>query len=179
MHLHGVDGWQLRANARILEAVDGLAQVQNHSDLDILSGALIDLLGCLGSPEKDDALLREAGVSLDRALFPLLVTLGARGALCVADLADLVGRDHTTISRQLAKLETMGLILRPRTRGDSRRRDADLTDAGREIVTAITAARLRLLAQALASWPEADIAALARLNRRFADGLMPRLPERW
>jgi len=147
--------------------------------LNVLGSALIDLLGCLNSPKKDDALLREAGVTLDRALFPLLVALGARGALCVADLADLVGRDHTTVSRQLAKLETTGLILRPLTRGDSRRRDADLTDAGRAIVAAIGAARQRLLAQALDGWSDDDIAALARLSRRFADGLMPPLPERW
>ena len=32
---------------------------------------------------------------------------------------------------------------------------------------------------ALAGWPEADIAAFARLSRRFADGLLPPLPERW
>lgn len=153
--------------------------MQNPGDLDILGSALIDLLGCLGSPQRDDALLQDAGVSLDRALVPLLVALGARGALCVADLADLVGRDHTTVSRQLAKLETAGLIQRINPRIDYRRRDADLTDAGREIATAITAARLRLLAQALAGWSAADIAALARLSRRFADGLMPRLPERW
>lgn len=156
-----------------------MAQVQTPDNLEILGGALIDLLGGLSRPQQDDALLREAGVSLDRALFPLLVALGARGALCVADLADLVGRDHTTVSRQLAKLETMGLILRPLVRGDSRRRDADLTEAGREIALALRAARLSLLTEMLAGWPEADIAAFARLSRRFADGLLPPLPERW
>ena len=73
---------------------------------------MLDLLGFLNSPQRDDALLREAGVDLDRALFPLLVILGVRGALGVAELADQVGRDHTTVSRQLAKLESLDLVAR-------------------------------------------------------------------
>ncbi|WP_227307325.1 MarR family winged helix-turn-helix transcriptional regulator [Acidisoma cellulosilyticum] len=146
--------------------------MQNTRNLDLLGSALIDLIGCLNSPQRDDALLREAGVTLDRALFPLLVALGARGALGVADLADLVGRDHTTVSRQLAKLETLTLVTRPEGATDKRRREADLTEAGRAIVAAITAARMRLLARVLVSWTPADIDALAGFNRRFADAVM-------
>jgi DNA-binding MarR family transcriptional regulator len=139
--------------------------------LDALAGAMLDLLGFLNSPQRDDALLREAGVSLDRALFPLLVILGARGALGVAELADQVGRDHTTVSRQLAKLESLDLVARQEG-DDRRRRAAALTSAGKKIVRAITQARRRLLSKALAQWSEADRAALASLNRRFADALM-------
>jgi DNA-binding MarR family transcriptional regulator len=133
---------------------------------------MLDLLGFLNSPQRDDALLREAGVSLDRALFPLLVILGARGALGVAELADQVGRDHTTVSRQLAKLESLDLVARYEGGDDRRRRAAALTSAGKKIVRAITQARRRLLSKALAQWSEADRAALASLNRRFADALM-------
>jgi DNA-binding MarR family transcriptional regulator len=140
--------------------------------LDALAGAMLDLLGFLNSPQRDDALLREAGVSLDRALFPLLVILGARGALGVAELADQVGRDHTTVSRQLAKLESLDLVARYEGGDDRRRRAAALTSAGKKIVRAITQARRRLLSKALAQWSEADRAALASLNRRFADALM-------
>lgn len=140
--------------------------------MEMLGRALVDLIGCLNSPQRDDALLREAGVSLDRALFPLLVALGARGALGVADLADLVGRDHTTVSRQLAKLETLAFVSRPGGTSDKRRREADLTAAGRDIVAAITAARMRLLGDVLATWTSADVTALAKLNRRFADAVM-------
>ena len=48
-------------------------------DLRQLHGALMDLVGVLNRPEPDARLLREAGVKLDRALFPLLVRIGARG----------------------------------------------------------------------------------------------------
>ena len=146
--------------------------MQNTRNLDGLVSALIDLIGFLSSPQRDDLLLREAGIALDRALFPLLVRLGAQGPSSVAALADRVGRDHTTVSRQLAKLESLALIERSEDRDDRRRRAARLTDAGRKTVQAIAAARHRLLSKALAHWSEADLAALATLNRRFADTLI-------
>ena len=147
-------------------------KVQNTRNLDILGKALIDLIGFLNSPQRDDALLREAGVSLDRALFPLLVALGARGALGVAELADLVGRDHTTVSRQLAKLQSLRLVERRESKTDRRRRAAQLTRGGRTIVEAITEARRRLLSRVLGDWNVADVVALAGLNQRFADALI-------
>ena len=133
--------------------------------------ALIDILGLLNSPQRDDRLLREAGVAIDRALFPLLVVLDARGALGVAELADQVGRDHTTVSRQLAKLASDGLVGRNAREADRRRRAAALTGEGRKIVRRITAARRRLLSQALSGWSAKDRAALAEYCRRFADAL--------
>ena len=124
-----------------------------------------------GSPQRDDTLLREAGVALDRALFPILVRLARSGPLSVAGLAAQVGRDHTTISRQLAKLESLELVQRPAAGADRRVRTAGLTVAGEDVVQAITAARRRLLSKALAGWSEADLASLAALNRRFVDAL--------
>lgn len=140
-------------------------------DIDDLVAALLDLMGFLSSPKRDDVLLNEAGVNLDRALFPLLVRLARSGPLSVAGLADQVGRDHTTISRQLAKLESLGLIARPVGGADRRVRAAALTRAGDKIVRAISAARRRLLSRALANWTPEDRAALAKLNRRFVDAL--------
>jgi len=139
-------------------------------DIEGLVAALIDLMSFFNSPRRDDVLLREAGVSLDRALFPLLVRLAMFGPLSVAGLADQVGRDHTTISRQLSKLESLDLISR-QGGSDKRVRTATLTAAGDKIVHAITAARQRLLSRALADWSEIDLASLATLNRRFVDAL--------
>jgi DNA-binding MarR family transcriptional regulator len=144
--------------------------VHHTRNIDQVAAALIDLISFLNSPQRDDVLLREAGVELDRALFPLLVRLGMSGPLSVAALADQAGRDHTTISRQLSKLDRLGLISR-QGGADRRVRTAGLTAAGDQVVQAITAARRRLLSGALAEWSEADLAALAILNRRFVDAL--------
>jgi DNA-binding MarR family transcriptional regulator len=146
-------------------------KVQNTQVIDPLVAALVDLTGFLASPQRDEALLREAGVSLDRALFPLLVRLGAAGSLGVAALADAAGRDHTTVSRQLAKLGELGLVERLGAK-DRRLRAARLSATGEAMVAAITAARRRVLARALADWSDADARSLAALNRRFADALV-------
>jgi DNA-binding MarR family transcriptional regulator len=74
----------------------------------------------LNSPRRDDILLAEAGVSLDRALFPPLVRLGGRGALGVGDLAEQAGRDHSTVGRRVARLEALGLVVR-QAGGEDRR----------------------------------------------------------
>jgi DNA-binding MarR family transcriptional regulator len=149
----------------------GGVKVHNTRDIDDLAAALIDLVGFFASPQRDDVLLAEAGVSLDRALFPLLVRLGRSGPLSVAGLASQVGRDHTTISRQLAKLESLGLVSRQDGGADRRVRPAALTAAGAAIVQAITAARRRLLSRALTGWTETDLASLANLNGRFVGAL--------
>ena len=43
---------------------------------------------------------------------PLLVLTQRRGPLGVGELADWIGRNSTTVSRQVAKLESLGLIAR-------------------------------------------------------------------
>ena len=145
--------------------------MHNTHNSDALALALIDLVGMLNSPRQDDLLLREAGVSLDRALFPLLVRIGATTSLNVAGLAEQVGRDHSTVSRQTAKLESLGLIERRAGKADQRAREARITKDGRRLVQAITKARRRLFNQLLADWSVADVQALARLNRRLADAM--------
>lgn len=145
--------------------------MQNTRNEDTLA-ALLDLVSFLNSPRRDGDLLREAGVNLDRALFPLLVRLGMQGPLGVAVLADQVGRDHTTVSRQLAKLEDLNLVARPESRTDRRLRAAQLTPGGKKVFQAITRARRRALSRALVQWSETDRAALATLTRRFADALI-------
>ena len=145
--------------------------MHNTHNYDSLVLALIDLVGALNSPRQDDILLKEAGVSLDRALFPLLVRIGSSDSLNVAELAEQVGRDHSTVSRQTAKLESLGLVKRRAGKVDQRAKEAVITVEGRRLVQAITKARRRLFGKLFADWNAADVQALARLNRRLADAM--------
>jgi DNA-binding MarR family transcriptional regulator len=145
--------------------------MHNTHNYDSLVLALIDLVGALNSPRQDDILLKEAGVSLDRALFPLLVRIGSSDSLNVAELAEQVGRDHSTVSRQTAKLESLGLVKRRAGKVDQRAKEAVITVEGRRLVQAITKARRRLFGKLFADWNTADVQALARLNRRLADAM--------
>lgn len=138
---------------------------------DVLATALIDLVGMLNSPRQDDVLLKEAGVSLDRALFPLLVRIAMAGSIGVVELAEQASRDHSTISRQLAKLETMALIDRQTAQKDQRVRQAAITERGAQMVMAITQARRRLLDRLLADWSSDEREAVARLCRKLADAM--------
>ncbi|MFZ6646971.1 MarR family winged helix-turn-helix transcriptional regulator [Undibacterium sp. TJN25] len=137
-----------------------------------LHEALIDLVGFFNRPQPDQYLLRRANVSLDRALFPLLVRIGMRGPIGVVELAELAGRDHSTVSRQVAKLEEMGLITRTPGKTDQRVREAEVTEAGRLMVEQISEARNRMIDEVLADWSAKDRTELTRLVRKLADTAM-------
>ncbi|MGO8790535.1 MAG: MarR family winged helix-turn-helix transcriptional regulator [Terriglobia bacterium] len=136
-----------------------------------LHHALVDLVGLMNRPQRDSALLQEAGVSLDRALFPLLIVIERKGPLGVVELGELVGRDYTTVSRQITKLDGLGLINRYRSKTDNRVREAVITAKGKQMTSAIDAARERVATVLFAKWSKRDLQDLARLMRRFADDL--------
>jgi DNA-binding MarR family transcriptional regulator len=141
-----------------------------------LHAAILDLLVLMNRPQQDDILLKEAGLSLDRALFPLLVGIERFGPIGVVALAEGSGRDHTTVSRQVAKLVELGLVERRPSAVDARVHQAVVTKAGRRMTDALAAARQRLAAPVLAKWSEKDLETLVRLLRRFVDGIAA--PER-
>lgn len=154
-----------------------MRQPRSRKDVRKLHGAMVDLFALMNRPQRDDTLIREAGISLDRALFPLLVGIERRGPVGVVDLADGVGRDHTTVSRQVAKLEELGLIERKPSPSDRRVNQAVVTSKGRTLTDALDGARVRMMGPILETWTDEEFADLVRLMRRFVDDLMA-LPER-
>jgi DNA-binding MarR family transcriptional regulator len=83
-----------------------------------------------------------------------------------------VGRDYTTVSRQVSKLASLGLVKRRAGKADQRVREAAITAKGRVMTDALDAARERLASILLANWRKRDLRELARLMRRFADDLL-------
>jgi len=140
-----------------------------NTELRDLHTAMMDLVGLANRPQADVALIREAGLSLDRALFPLLTRIERKGPIGVVELADLAGRDHSVVSRQVAKLESLGFVERRPGAQDRRVREAVITDKGRAITEALDAARARLVGPMLATWTLEDRQTLTRLLRRFVD----------
>ena len=140
-----------------------------RDEIRALHDALLDVMGILNAPQRDDALIAEAGIALDRALFPLLVRIGRKGPIGVVELADLAGRDHSTVSRQVAKLESLGLVARAPGRDDRRIREAVVTKKGLAMTRALDRARERLIGPKLARWSGKDRAQLIRLLRKLVD----------
>lgn len=148
--------------------------VQNtHINIQIreLHGALVEIVGVMNRPQRDEAMVREAGISLEGALFPLLVLVERLGPIGVVELADRVGRDYTTVSRQVAKLESLALVDRQANANDRRVREAVITEKGKVMTDRIDEARERLGQAIFAKWEDQDVADLVRLMRRFADDL--------
>jgi DNA-binding MarR family transcriptional regulator len=156
-----------------------IKKVQNtHMSANIraLHGAILDIMAVMNRPQRDDLLIGEAGIRLDRALLPLLVRIERGGPIGVGELADRAGRDYTTVSRQVAKLEGLGLVCRQDSPTDRRVREAEVTAQGKAMTDALDAARDRLFAAGFASWERQDFDALVRLMRKFADMLLLKPP---
>ena len=136
-----------------------------------LHRSLIDIVGVMNQPERDAAMLEMAGLSLERALFPLVVLIERLGPIGVVDLAGRVGRDYTTVSRQVARLEELGLVSRRASPADRRIREAAITPEGRAATDAVDAARERMALALFRDWDRSDFDELVRLMRMLADGL--------
>jgi DNA-binding MarR family transcriptional regulator len=141
-----------------------------------LHGALLDIVAVMNRPQRDEVLIREAGIPLDRALFPLLVCIERFGPIGVVDLADRVGRDYTTVSRQVSRLEDLGLVRRQGRAADRRVREAVISPKGKAMTDLVDAARERIGRAIFASWDAHDIDELVRLMRKFADAVSEEPP---
>ncbi|WP_210324571.1 MarR family winged helix-turn-helix transcriptional regulator [Chelatococcus reniformis] len=136
-----------------------------------LHRSLIDIASVMNRPERDEELLAKAGLSLERALFPLLVLVERLGPIGVVDLAGRVGRDYTTVSRQAARLEELGLIARRPGVADKRVREAVITPNGKTATDAVDAAREEMALEMFKDWTRKDVDDLARLMRRLVDAM--------
>jgi DNA-binding MarR family transcriptional regulator len=139
-----------------------------------LHRSLIDIVSEMNRPERDEQILAAANLSLERALFPLLVLVERLGPIGVVELAARVGRDYTTVSRQVARLKELGLVSRQAGGRDRRMREASITLRGKAATDAVDVARAQMAISLFGDWERRDIDELARLLRRLADGMQGR-----
>ena len=136
-----------------------------------IHGAVLDIVGLMNRPQRDELLIKAAGIPLDRALFPLLVGIERFGPIGVVEIADRVGRDYTTVSRQVAKLESLGLVQRQASAADRRVREAVISPKGKAMTDLVDAAREKIGRAIFETWDAHDVEDLVRLMRKFADAL--------
>jgi DNA-binding MarR family transcriptional regulator len=134
---------------------------------DELHAVLLHLNGHMNRPDVDQAFLAHAGVKLDRALFPLLTRIGLAHPIGVVELANLVGRDHSVVSRQVAKLEALGLVQRQAPEGDRRIRLLVPSARGETMLHQFSVARRTFLTERLDDWTDHERAMLLDLLGRF------------
>ncbi|SLM62208.1 MULTISPECIES: MarR family winged helix-turn-helix transcriptional regulator [Dickeya] len=139
----------------------------NCETFDDLHDALLTIVGVFNRPQRDELMIKESGIQLDRALFPLLVQISRFGPIGVVELADRVGRDYTTVSRQVAKLEETGLAQRQKNIKDKRVNEAIITEAGKAMTDKIDATRARIYRHVFEEWQDHERTELTRLLRKF------------
>jgi DNA-binding MarR family transcriptional regulator len=136
-----------------------------------LHRALLDIVSVINRPQRDATLIKEAAIPLDRALFPLLVLIDKFGPIGVVDLADRVGRDYTTVSRQVAKLDRLDLVERNADGRDRRVRETAISKKGKAMTKAVDTARERIGRRIFKTWEPREVAELLRLMRKFANAI--------
>lgn len=104
---------------------------------------------------------------MDRAGYLLLRTLEETGPLPVNQLAERVGLDGSTVTRQVASLESDGFAERSTDPGDRRCCIVRPTEHGRRLMRDVQRQRRERFDELLAGWSDADRADLARLLARL------------
>jgi DNA-binding MarR family transcriptional regulator len=110
---------------------------------------------------------REVHPDLEPAAYGLLVRLEEAGPQRATELATYFGVGKATMSRQLAALETLGLVARTRDPADGRASLVELTPGGRDRFTRVRQARRAQYGRKLAAWDRGEISELARLLHRL------------
>ncbi|MFB7620232.1 MarR family winged helix-turn-helix transcriptional regulator [Kitasatospora sp. NPDC056181] len=109
------------------------------------------------------------GEAVDDLTYPVLSGLARTGACSAADLGREIGLDRTTVTRRADRLEQAGLLQRQPDPADGRATLLALTDDGRTVVAATRQRLATGIEDSLATWPQADAQAFARLLHRFVD----------
>ena len=123
-------------------------------------------------------LSREVHPDLDGSAYTLLSYLVQSDGMRAGDLAALFGVDKGAISRQVTRLERAGLIERRPDAQDGRAQLLAPTAEGARRYSAAHAQRRARFRQRLSSWPEQDVASLARLLGRLNESFEPPQPTR-
>lgn len=132
--------------------------------------ALTTLMRHAARPSLWRRLAAASGVFLDRVEYSTLVRIeeaGAGGTARLTDLAELMGLDLSTVSRQVRNLEQAGLVRRSCDAQDQRVSRLHLTGAGQDTLNRARSARQDAMRKLLGAWTPEDRSALAALMGRL------------
>jgi DNA-binding MarR family transcriptional regulator len=120
-----------------------------------------------------ERLARRADIhrELDRASYLVARTLEATGPISLKELAGRLGVDATTVTRQVAAMEAVGLVDRSLEPDDGRISLIELAPTGQGKMRAERAMRRERVQEMLASWPKRDQVELGRLVGKLNDAI--------
>jgi DNA-binding MarR family transcriptional regulator len=109
--------------------------------------------------------------ALDRAAYLILRRLDEAGPQSVTGVAEALGLDGSTVTRQVTAMERDGLVRRRRDAVDGRVTIVEPTPVGLRRMHGVRAAREDLYRHVLAEWAHEDRQHLADLLTRLNDAL--------
>jgi DNA-binding MarR family transcriptional regulator len=112
--------------------------------------------------------LARAGLFLERSAYPILACLKDLGSVRMTELADAIGIDLSTLSRQVAVLERRKLVVRAVDPSDARVRTLRPTESGASALGKIAEAHQLFIGETLTEWTQSDREALCQLMERLA-----------
>lgn len=122
--------------------------------------ALVTIVSFFNRTDRDKKFVKEAGIDLEATSFQLFVTVGRMQPTNVSDLANMLGKSHSSVSRQVDKLEKNGLLATQDSNADARVRSIELSDMGQKITKVIDETRVKEINGALSDWTDSEKEAL-------------------
>jgi DNA-binding MarR family transcriptional regulator len=133
----------------------------------------IDLVAASARSNKQrDRVARAANLTITGASLAALRLVHRHGPIGGTEIAQRLGLDQSTASRQLRALEEHALTERSTDAEDRRVALLSITDAGLDVLRRVREVQLNDLSTALAHWNEDDRTALADLLDRFRTDLL-------
>jgi DNA-binding MarR family transcriptional regulator len=122
-------------------------------------------------------LSRQVHPDMEPAAYGLLTVIRREGPIRLTDLALNIGVGKPSVSRQIAFLESIGLVFKEADPLDGRAQSIRLTEKGEEKMHQVQDARRRDFRERLGEWPVEELQSLAeymaKLNSIFElDGLV-------
>jgi DNA-binding MarR family transcriptional regulator len=128
-------------------------------------------------------LSRQVHPDMEPAAYGLLTIIRRKGPMRLTDLASCVGVGKPSVSRQIAFLESIGLVFKEADPVDGRAQSIRLTPRGEEKMHQVQDARNQVFRERLGEWPVSELQTLAhyiaKLNSTYErDGFPKEEPKR-
>lgn len=137
--------------------------------LDQLDEVLLEVRHLFRSPDFRRLVLRSVEVELS-TLRLLRAVERHPSDPSVSEVADTLGIDQSTASRQIEQAVKAGYLTRQRCANDARRSKLTLTADGTAVLADASRNRLDALGQVTADWSDQDLRDLVRLLNELRDG---------
>lgn len=147
-------------------------RTESAGDLQAIERGLSIIVRWGNLPRIRERFVVAAGVALDRAGYQLLVRLNEGGPMRLSDLAERLGVDLSTASRQVHHLQLAGLVQRTTMEEDRRASLLSVTEPGKDMVERILEARRSVITEMLAGWSPEQRSELGRVLAHLADDMV-------